>query len=427
MPPTPAVTLTFTLTDITSNPIAGQVVLTLVNYGSVIPTVIGTETIAQLTYVAPAASNGTGSVTFWGNYQLNATSTYYQIQIYGVDELGNVDGAANLVGGFQFNSSGTFDLSNLNALAVYPGPQPPLGIPGPAGQNGTNGSNGAPGPTGSISATSGPSPWIDVQAYGAKPRPTTPPATTATTFSGSPNVTLALARDFVNGDGLVIYTAGAATAQSTPSAPTVTAPVVQGSATYNYQIVGVDALGGLTAASSVASVTNGPAVFGNLPVVISSINQSSGTVTVNFATPITATSGMQIAIRGFTTGSAIFNGFWPVATAPTTSQITFALSGNFGAGTVSGSTTGRLCNTYNLTAASRSGTTLSFTTNANHNFQVGAIVIIDGVPSPSGFNSGAVQLGNGILSAAANNVLNLNIGTQLAAGVIRCNVWGTEE
>ena len=45
----------------------------------------------------------------------------------------------------------------------------------------------------------------------------------------------------------------------------------------------------------------------------------------------------------------------------------------------------------------------------------------------SGFNSGAVQLGNGILSAAANNVLNLNIGTQLAAGVIRCNVWGTEE
>lgn len=44
-----------------------------------------------------------------------------------------------------------------------------------------------------------------------------------------------------------------------------------------------------------------------------------------------------------------------------------------------------------------------------------------------GFESGPTNIGNGILSAAANNVLNLNVGVALATGTIRVNVWGTEE
>ena len=37
------------------------------------------------------------------------------------------------------------------------------------------------------------------------------------------------------------------------------------------------------------------------------------------------------------------------------------------------------------------------------------------------------DLGNGQLSAAANNVLNINLGTAMATGSVAVNVWGTEE
>lgn len=38
-----------------------------------------------------------------------------------------------------------------------------------------------------------------------------------------------------------------------------------------------------------------------------------------------------------------------------------------------------------------------------------------------------IALGNGYLSAAANNALNVNLSTALTGGEIRINVWGTEE
>jgi hypothetical protein len=44
-----------------------------------------------------------------------------------------------------------------------------------------------------------------------------------------------------------------------------------------------------------------------------------------------------------------------------------------------------------------------------------------------GFSTGPVLLGNGILSAAANNVLNLQVGQTLTAGVISVIAFGTEE
>lgn len=43
------------------------------------------------------------------------------------------------------------------------------------------------------------------------------------------------------------------------------------------------------------------------------------------------------------------------------------------------------------------------------------------------FNSGWIDIGNGILSAAANNVLNVNLSAALTAGNVRVNVAGTEE
>lgn len=42
-------------------------------------------------------------------------------------------------------------------------------------------------------------------------------------------------------------------------------------------------------------------------------------------------------------------------------------------------------------------------------------------------SSGAVQLGNGYLSSAANNVLNMNLSAAITLGKIRVTVWGTEE
>lgn len=42
-------------------------------------------------------------------------------------------------------------------------------------------------------------------------------------------------------------------------------------------------------------------------------------------------------------------------------------------------------------------------------------------------NTGQVQLGNGKLSAVANNNLNINLSAALTAGVVRVTVWGTEE
>lgn len=253
----------------------------------------------------------------------------------------------------------------------------PLKIPG------AKGADGAPGITGSISATSGPSPWVDIQAFGAFQRAQPDQTTTATVSANSTSVTLASAIDFVNGQGIVIYGAGNATSQSTPAAPTLSAPYVTGAASYKYQIVGVDALGGLTAASPVATINTGPAIFGNLPVVISSISQSSDTVTVNFSSPISASVGQMVSIQGVTGAGVGFNGLFPVATVPTNSQITYSLSGNAGSGTVSSSSTGRLCNAYNITAISRTGGAISITTNANHNYNANGIqdptlVVIDG-------------------------------------------------
>lgn len=60
---------------------------------------------------------------------------------------------------------------------------------------------------------------------------------------------------------------------------------------------------------------------------------------------------------------------------------------------------------------------------------VGFSPFIPGAAGTAFVASGAytLALGNGYLSSAANNVLNLNLGTALATGVCRVNAWGTEE
>ena len=261
------------------------------------------------------------------------------------------------------------------------------------------------------------SPWYDAKCYGAIPYvfSTAQESTTATCTGGTANCTLAAAKNFQNGEGVVIYTGGAATAQSTPSAPTVTSPTVTGSRILHYECAGIDSTGGLTAASASGSVATAPVVFGNPAVAISSISLTSNVVTVNFSSPINATGGnvQHISIRGVTGAGASWNGYWLIATAPTSSQITYALTASNGTGTVSGSSLGQLTNTAGITTISRSGTTISITTDAAHNFlaQTGGaantIAIINGI-TPADLN------GEYVLLTASGSSLTLQTALSVA-------------
>ena len=52
---------------------------------------------------------------------------------------------------------------------------------------------------------------------------------------------------------------------------------------------------------------------------------------------------------------------------------------------------------------------------------------VGGTTFGNNYNSGWRDVGNGFLSAAANNVLNVNLSAALTAGKVRVNVAGTEE
>jgi hypothetical protein len=265
--------------------------------------------------------------------------------------------------------------------------------------------------------------WADIQNYGGVPKPQSiTQHTTVNTTGGLPTITVGSALPyFLNGSGVCIWQGGVATSQSTPSAPTVTSPPVSGSQTITYKIVGVDMQCGLTAASSAATVS-APAVFSPVAQAISSITASAGTVTANFAAPLntTVTAGMTIHIVGVTGSGSGWNGVYTIATAPTTSQITYAVVGATGTGTVTGAT-GRVSNTQLITAISRNSSgVISVTTSQNHNFNVGTgaqptIVIIEGVqpydlqghfvlattPTPTTFtcNTGNYRAETGTLNA----------------------------
>lgn len=246
------------------------------------------------------------------------------------------------------------------------------GLPGATGATGPAGPTGPQGPAGTGTAA-----WIDIQSYGAVPHKFAfnQPTAGATTVSGSPSVTIAsgtLASALSNGMGVCIWAAGASTAQSTPSAPTITSPAVQGSQTLTYACVGYDSLGGLTAASSSGTVTNAPAIFGSLPVALSSISVTSNVCSVVFATAVnnSVAADMTIHITGVT-GKTDLNGVWTTASFADTTHCTFNITSANGSGTITNAK-GRVSNVQPITAISRAANgVVTVTTGSNHNFQVG--------------------------------------------------------
>lgn len=222
--------------------------------------------------------------------------------------------------------------------------------------------------------------WLDVQAFGGIPKPTSyiNESTSAITTAGSPHVVLGTSLHFANGEGVCIWKAGSPTLLSVaPSAPTATAPSVQGGQTITYKVVAFDDFGGLSPASAQVQVTNAPAVFAPPPQTISSISQFGGVVTVNFSAPLngTVTPGMTLHITGMGSvaghivpGDVIFNGVWTIVSAPTTSQVTYSLLGSYGSGVVGPNTVGRVSNVQLITAISRASTgVITITTSQSNN------------------------------------------------------------
>jgi hypothetical protein len=185
----------------------------------------------------------------------------------------------------------------------------------------------------------GPNPYVDVTAYGVRDvNPNTTPAAiglTASISSGSTSATISSASTFQNGDGVVIYGAGAPQSMTTPGAPTVTPSVARvgtgtgdvvngpsGSTTYNYQIIARDKNGGLTAASTVGSTTTGAASLGSQSVAITSSTRANDVVTVVTSAAHGLTVGSMVYINGTSDNS--FGGWYQVASAADSTHFTFS-------------------------------------------------------------------------------------------------------
>jgi hypothetical protein len=173
--------------------------------------------------------------------------------------------------------------------------------------------------------TKGPNPYFSLALYGGYSSATaTPPSTTGSISSSNTTLTLASAQDFANGQGIVIYKAGAATTLSTPGTPTVT-PInlVNGSTTYSYKAIAEDRAGGLTAASAAGSTTVGIATLGVNTVTLTSCVRTSGVATYTSSSAHNLQSGTQINIAGFSGG--VFdscNGVKTIASTPTGTTFT---------------------------------------------------------------------------------------------------------
>lgn len=196
----------------------------------------------------------------------------------------------------------------------------------------TGGSATDDGTTFAINADSqlkGPNPNFDLRAFGGYNG--TDVGTTGSITSGTATLTLAAARDFANGQGVVVYKAGAATALTTPGQATVT-PInlLNGATTYNYQVIAEDRTGGLTAASTVGTTSTGIASLGPNTITLTNCVITSGIATYTSSGNHNLAVAARLDIEGFTgTFASPCNGVVMVATTP--SGTTFTVNKGTGA------------------------------------------------------------------------------------------------
>ncbi len=171
----------------------------------------------------------------------------------------------------------------------------------------------------------GPNPYFSLARYGGYGSATNPPpSTTGSINSGSTTLTLASAQDFANGQGIVIYKAGAATTLTTPGQATVTpAYLLNGTTTYTYQVIAEDRQGGLTAASTAGQTTTGASTLGANNITFASCVRTNGVATYTSSVAHNLQAGAQVNISGFTGGVFDYcNGVKTIASATSTTFTT---------------------------------------------------------------------------------------------------------
>lgn len=192
----------------------------------------------------------------------------------------------------------------------------------------------------------GPNPYTDVTRYGVRGLTSASAIPAIAGITGSINsasqtLTVSTANCpaqagsvcFVNGDGIVVYGAGPATALSTPGSPTVTPSVARvgtgtgdtvagptGATAYQYQIVARDKQGGLTAASTAGTTAIGQALLGSQSVAITSVTRSGNVNTYLTSSAHTLAVGAQVLIQSVADGT--FNGTYSVDTVPDNTHFT---------------------------------------------------------------------------------------------------------
>jgi hypothetical protein len=183
---------------------------------------------------------------------------------------------------------------------------------------------------------------VDVRQYGARAvNAWQQYGTTVTGIAGSSEVRAASASTFRDKDGVVIYGAGTAPAvMAAPAAPHVLpgisetetvpdAPMTRltvGRTPYSYTIVARDIHGGLSAASPITTITNGPSKLGQNTIPISRLNLTGKVITAITTVPhglaVELHEGPLVHFKD-SSDSQTFSGWWNVSgiANPTTIMI----------------------------------------------------------------------------------------------------------
>jgi hypothetical protein len=132
-------------------------------------------------------------------------------------------------------------------------------------------------------------PSVNVVDYGASGSTT---STTGTISASSSSLSLASAIDFKNGQGIRINGAGATFATNPPSGLTVTQNGTTGATTYQYQVASLDCAGGVGAAITTVSISNGNATL-----------SQTNSITVSWTAPASGPGPCGYAVYGKTASS----------------------------------------------------------------------------------------------------------------------------
>jgi len=176
----------------------------------------------------------------------------------------------------------------------------------------------------------GPNPWFDISRFGGYFSALPVPQTTGGINAGAAALTLASAQDFANGQGIVVWGAGALPTISTPPQPAVTPiGVLNGATTYNYKVIAEDYFGGLTAASAAGTTTAGAATLGLNTVTLTQAVRSAGVSTYTSSVAHNLQAGQTVNICGFGGGTGCpgtflnaFNGVKVIVATPTGTTFT---------------------------------------------------------------------------------------------------------